>query len=136
MELSIGQVAQRTGASSRMLRHYDTIGLFTPSRISRNGYRWYDVALLPRLYRIVALRRSGLGLTAISEVLTEHVEEAAALGDHLVELRDQQDRLGELISAIEDGIAGSATPGSTTPSSSPSPTDASVPPLPSASARS
>ena len=53
MELSIQEVARATGTTSRTLRHYDGIGLLTPSRIGHNGYRYYDDAGLVRLHRIL-----------------------------------------------------------------------------------
>lgn len=104
-ELSISQVARRTGVSARMLRHYDEIGLFSPTRVSHNGYRWYATGSLPRLYRIIALRRAGLGLSAIADIVSDQVDEAGALRQHLVELRAQRERLTSLIDAMEEHVA-------------------------------
>ncbi|WP_454295094.1 MerR family transcriptional regulator [Salana multivorans] len=104
-ELSIGQVARRTGISARMLRHYDELGLVRPTRVSRNGYRWYDVALLPRLFRILALRRAGIGLAEIGRIIADRTNEAQALREHLAELRLERDRLAALISSIEDQVS-------------------------------
>lgn len=103
-ELSISQVAKRTGVSARMLRHYDDIGLFVPSRVSHNGYRWYATESLPRLYRIVALRRAGLGLPAIASVVADQESEVEALRGHLVDLKAERDRLSLLIDAIDEQI--------------------------------
>ncbi|MDE0572705.1 MerR family DNA-binding transcriptional regulator [Demequina sp. B12] len=105
MDLSIGQVAKRTGVSARMLRHYDHLGLFPPSRVSDNGYRWYGVEMLPRLYRIVSLRRAGVGLGEIARILDEHTSEADALRQHLAEVRAEQARLEVLAASIEEQIA-------------------------------
>ena len=101
MELSIGQVAKRVGVSARMLRHYDALGIYRPSRVSRNGYRWYDRATLPRLYRIVALRRAGVGLAEIARIVADGADEADALRAQLRDLRDEQARLATLIASIE-----------------------------------
>lgn len=103
-ELSIGQVAKQTGVSARMLRHYDKIGLFTPSRVSPNGHRWYDTRSLPRLHRIIALRRAGLGLTAIADVVANEETEAGTLRRHVADLKAERDRLTSLIEAMEDQI--------------------------------
>ena len=102
--MSIGQVARRTGISARMLRHYDHLGLYHPSRVSENGYRWYDTTTLPRLYRIIALRRAGMSLTDIGQILDERSGEADALRQHLRELRAEQLRLADLIASIEEQI--------------------------------
>lgn len=104
MELSIGEVAARTGVSARTLRHYDGIGLFRPSHVGENGYRWYDRSSLPRLYRIVALRRAGLGLSEIDRIVDDRTTETASLREHLVALRTDHARLGELIASIEGHI--------------------------------
>ena len=103
-ELSIGQVAKRAGISARMLRHYDRIGLFVPTRVSGNGYRWYAVHAMPRLYRIIALRRAGLGLESIAGIVADQEAEAEALRKHLVELRAERDRIDALIDAIDEQI--------------------------------
>jgi DNA-binding transcriptional MerR regulator len=104
MGLSIGQVAKRVGISARMLRHYDDLGLYRPTRVSRNGYRWYDEATLPRLHRIVALRRAGVGLADIAQILGEKSNEADALRTHLEDLKTEQAKLAELIASIENQI--------------------------------
>ncbi|UQS26476.1 MerR family transcriptional regulator [Amycolatopsis thermalba] len=79
---SISQVAKASGVSARMLRHYDAIGLLPPGSVSSNGYRWYGRAELLRLQRIMMLRRLGLGLAEIGEVLRSQTVEAAALRGH------------------------------------------------------
>lgn len=45
---SIQEIARHAGTTSRTLRHYDDIGLLTPSRIAHNGYRHYDQSALCR----------------------------------------------------------------------------------------
>lgn len=104
-ELSISQVAKRTGVSARMLRHYDEIGLFEPTSVSDNGYRWYATQSLPRLYRIVALRRAGLGLAAIASIVADQETEVGALREHSVELKAERDRLSSIIDAIDEHVA-------------------------------
>ena len=66
MEWSIQQIAKLAGTTSRTLRHYDDIGLLSPSSVGRNGYRYYDQAALVRLQRILLLRELGLGLPQIA----------------------------------------------------------------------
>ncbi|RAF05736.1 MerR family transcriptional regulator, partial [Burkholderia multivorans] len=36
--MRIGEVSRRSGVSARMLRHYETLGLVTPSARGSNGY--------------------------------------------------------------------------------------------------
>ena len=65
----IGELAAASGLSVRALRHYDELGLLTPSERTESGYRLYCAADVRRLYRIVALRGLGLGLDAIASAL-------------------------------------------------------------------
>ena len=41
MHMQIGQVAQKTELSIRTVRHYDDVGLVTPSARSAGGFRLY-----------------------------------------------------------------------------------------------
>lgn len=84
-----------------MLRHYDDVGLFQPSRIGDNGYRRYDESRLPRLFRITALRRAGMSLADIGGILEETSGEADGLRRHLRELSAEAERLAALIATIE-----------------------------------
>lgn len=102
--ISIGQLARRSGVSARMLRHYDSIGLFPPAEVSENGYRWYAIDSLPRLSRIVALRRAGLGLAEIQRVLNDGVPDRETLARHRERLRSERLALDRLIAEIESQI--------------------------------
>jgi DNA-binding transcriptional MerR regulator len=104
MEWSITQIAKAAGTTSRTLRHYDDIGLLTPSRTGDSGYRYYDDDALVRLQRILLLRDLGLGLVQIGEVLSREVAEDRALHDHLAWLRQEQERLARRIASVEKTI--------------------------------
>lgn len=100
-ELSIGALVKRTGVSPRMLRHYDEIGLFRPARVGSGGYRWYHSGQIPRLQRILALRRAGMSLPEITRVVAADGDEEAALVGQLASLRAELGRLGELIATTQ-----------------------------------
>ncbi|WP_426595205.1 MerR family transcriptional regulator [Cellulomonas sp. McL0617] len=104
MEASIQQVARLTGTTSRALRHYDALGLLSPSRIGDNGYRRYDEDSLVRLQRILLLRELGLGLQQIRRVLDQEQDETTALHRHLAWLRSEQDRLARQVASVERTI--------------------------------
>ncbi|WP_217171222.1 MerR family transcriptional regulator [Streptomyces sp. AC512_CC834] len=65
----IGELARETGLSIRALRHYDRLGLLTPSARTCGGHRCYDAADVRRLHRVLALRSFGLPLAQIRAVL-------------------------------------------------------------------
>ncbi|WP_164234211.1 MerR family transcriptional regulator [Microbacterium hydrocarbonoxydans] len=107
---SIQEIARLAGTTSRTLRHYDDIGLLSPTRIAHNGYRHYDETALVRLQRILLLRELGLGLPQIGEVLdspasASTAREASALETHLALLREEQTRLARQIASVENTIA-------------------------------
>ncbi|HKS45008.1 MAG TPA: MerR family transcriptional regulator [Amycolatopsis sp.] len=102
---SISQVAKASGVSARMLRHYDAIGLLPPNCVTANGYRWYGRTELLRLQRILVLRRLGLGLERIGEVLREQADEATALRGHLAQLEDERRHLDRIIATVKQTVA-------------------------------
>lgn len=57
----IGELAQRAGVSTRMLRYYDEQGLLA-SRRSSNGYRTYDEVDLRAVREIRTLMDNGFSL--------------------------------------------------------------------------
>ena len=77
----IGEFSKLTRVSVRMLRHYDQLGLLTPSRKdSSTNYRYYSAEQLPRLNRILALRDLGFSLEQVAEMLEEDPSSEQLLG--------------------------------------------------------
>jgi DNA-binding transcriptional MerR regulator len=69
--IKIGDFARLGHVSVVTLRHYDEIGLLKPVTVdSFTGYRYYSVAQLPRLNRILALKDLGFSLEQIEVVLS------------------------------------------------------------------
>ena len=58
----VGELAGATGLTVRALHHYDDVGLLVPSERSSANHRLYSEDDVRRLYRVIALRRLGLGL--------------------------------------------------------------------------
>ncbi|WP_018296946.1 MerR family transcriptional regulator [Corynebacterium lubricantis] len=67
--MRIGEVAGRSGVSKRMLRHYDGLGLVSPSERTSAGYREYSEADFRRLVKVESLRSIGMSLGEIREAL-------------------------------------------------------------------
>lgn len=103
-EWSIQEIARLAGTTSRTLRHYDALGILPPSRVGRNGYRYYDQAALTRLQRILLLRELGLGLPTVAQVLEGERDDAQALETHLGWLRGERARLEDQIASVETTI--------------------------------
>ena len=103
-EWSIQEIARLAGTTRRTLRHYQDLGLVSPSRIGDNGYRYYDAEALVRLQRVLLLRELGLGLPAIGDVLAGQRDDVAALRAHLDWLAHEQQRLGRQMASVERTI--------------------------------
>lgn len=82
MQHSISEAAAFAGVSARVLRHYDEIGLLSPSGRSHAGYREYSDDDLIRLQRIVGYRELGLGLDHIRRLLAAAPTEAVEALEH------------------------------------------------------
>lgn len=77
----IGEFSRLSRVSVRMLRHYDQLGLLTPSQTDPfSGYRYYSADQLPRLNRILALRDLGFSLEQITGMLDENLSTDQMLG--------------------------------------------------------
>ncbi|QIS12170.1 MerR family transcriptional regulator [Nocardia arthritidis] len=100
MEWLVNELAARAGITGRTLRHYDRIGLLSPSRIGTNGYRYYGPDAVARLQRILLMRRLGLGLPTIARVLDEEADELGALRAHIDDLEAERDLLDQRIHAV------------------------------------
>lgn len=80
----IGEVAALSGISARMLRHYDSIGLVSPTGRTRGGYRQYSEPDLQRLFHVEGLRSLGLSLPAIADVLADLSFSPSAMVEQLI----------------------------------------------------
>jgi DNA-binding transcriptional MerR regulator len=70
--IKIGEFSKLVQVPVATLRYYDQVGLLKPIEVDRfTGYRYYSVAQLPRLHRILALKGLGFSLEQIGLVLAE-----------------------------------------------------------------
>ena len=84
MHMQIGQVAQRTELSIRTVRHYDDIGLVTPSARSTGGFRLYTESDVERLLVIRRMKPLDFTLAEMKQLLASLDvldDDAAAAGD-------------------------------------------------------
>ena len=66
--LRIGEIAERAGVNTSLIRYYERIGLLSaPERVS--GQRRYDASVLRRLAVIDVAQRAGLSLDEIGGLL-------------------------------------------------------------------
>lgn len=67
--MNIGQAAQATGLSAKMIRYYETIGLVTPAPRSDNSYRVYGPPQIQALGFIRRARTLGFSIDQIRRLL-------------------------------------------------------------------
>ncbi|MGX1932264.1 MerR family DNA-binding transcriptional regulator [Microbacterium resistens] len=96
----IGEVAERSGVSARMLRHYDRIGLVSPAQRTAGGYRRYAEEDLARLFHVEGLRSLGLGLAEVAALLDDPSYRPAELVDRLI--ARTRERLARETSLLHD----------------------------------
>lgn len=106
MEYSIRELSQLAGVSARTLRYYDEIGLLKPCGIRESGYRIYGEKEVDLLQQILFYRERGLSLEQIKSILYQKGFDArAALTEHLIMLKQQQERTRRLIETVKKTIA-------------------------------
>ncbi|YAL82419.1 MerR family transcriptional regulator [Dermacoccaceae bacterium W4C1] len=109
--MRIGELAHETGASTRSLRHYESLGLICSERES-NGYRSFGPSTVADVRRIRSLLESGFGLRAIATILpclqenpTLQVQMcpavAAQVREAIVDIEGRQSELTRRRAAIE-----------------------------------
>jgi len=98
----IGEVSRRSGVSTRMLRHYDGVGLVTPTGRTAGGYREYSAEDIARLFHVESLRTLGLSLTDTKRALDEpEFAPADLVGDLIRHTRQRIAAEQELLRQLE-----------------------------------
>ncbi len=101
---TIGELARRTGLTTRTIRFYSDEGLLPPADRTYAGYRLYDTASLARLELLRTLRELGLGLSDAAEALAGR-SSVGELAKRHVELLDEQIRVLRLRRAVLRAVA-------------------------------
>lgn len=97
----IGEVARRSGVSTRMLRHYDALGLVRPTGRTVGGYREYSAEDVRRIFHVESLRSLGLSLKQIGRALEDPAFTPSALvGDLIRWTEDRLERERELLERL------------------------------------
>ena len=67
--MNIGQAAEQSGVSAKMIRHYESIGLVERARRTEGGYRIYDANDIHTLRFIRRARALGFSMKEIAQLL-------------------------------------------------------------------
>ncbi|WP_103107519.1 MerR family transcriptional regulator [Brevibacillus reuszeri] len=69
---TIGEFSKISKVSSRMLRHYDKVGLLKPSYVDQNGYRYYSDEEMYNISMIKQFRRYGFSLDEVKKIISKN----------------------------------------------------------------
>ncbi|MBI2379596.1 MAG: Cu(I)-responsive transcriptional regulator [Gammaproteobacteria bacterium] len=118
--MNIGQAAQASGITAKMIRHYEEMGLLVPPERTASGYRQYGERELSILRFIRQARALGFSLTRIGELIglwsdsgRASREVKAVAARHLAELDDKLQELQAMKRTLETLYA--ACPGDDAP---------------------
>jgi DNA-binding transcriptional MerR regulator len=106
--LSIGEFARRSRLSPKALRLYDELGILPPARVDPdNGYRWYEPDQLESARRVAIMRKVGLPLDLVRQVLAADPLGAVALvKTYWLHADDEHRHRGELAGYLVDRLHG------------------------------
>lgn len=106
--MNIGQVAEASGVSAKMIRYYERTGLIPEARRSDNGYRVYSDADIQRLRFIRRSRNLGFTVEQMRELLALWSDRSRASADvkafalgHVDALKQKRAEIDSMIATLE-----------------------------------
>jgi len=110
--MNIGEAARASGVSSKMIRHYEQIGLLPQAVRRDNGYRLYGDVEVQSLRFIRHARNLGFGLETVRELLSLWQDESRESRDvrrlateHLQALQRKAEELRVVMAALQNLVS-------------------------------
>ncbi len=107
--MQIGQAAQASGASAKMIRHYESIGLIAPAERRDSNYRLYSTDDVGRLRFIRRARDLGFSIDRIRELLALWIDRRRASAEvkgialaHIAELEERIAGMRDMVATLHD----------------------------------
>lgn len=91
--MKIGEVSETLGISVSNIRFYEKKGLIGPDRDKESKYRNYSEEDINELKQIIVLRKMGVTIEAITEVLKSNVNISDAINSQLEALNEEEKRI-------------------------------------------
>lgn len=108
MSMNIGEAAKSSGVSAKMIRHYESVGLFPEALRTESGYRQYTAKEVSTLRFIRQSRDLGFSIEQIRELLglwqnrRRPSRQVKALAQaHIEELNEKLTELNAMKSTLE-----------------------------------
>lgn len=106
--MNIGQAADQSGVSAKMIRYYESVGLVPKPNRKESGYRDYDGSDVHRLAFVRRARDLGFSVDLIRELLDlwgdrtkDNAEVRVLARAHIAEMAAQAAKIGEMISTLQ-----------------------------------
>ena len=106
--MQIGDAAEASGISAKMIRYYEEIGLIPPPKRRDSGYRIYEETDVHRLRFVQRARELGFPVERIRELLqlwndrkrpSREVKRVAL--EHIADMNEQIRRMRELVGTLK-----------------------------------
>ena len=97
----IGELAERTGLSTKALRYYESIGVLPEPARTGSGYRDYSMAALDVVRFVQSAQAVGLTLGEIREILGYRDRGETPCADVVDVIRSRAQAIDEQIAALE-----------------------------------
>ncbi|KAA0968440.1 Cu(I)-responsive transcriptional regulator [Aureimonas fodinaquatilis] len=107
--MNIGEAAEASGVSAKMIRYYESIGLINPVERGPSGYRIYNIRTIHLLGFIRRARNLGFSIEHIGELLmlwqdktrpSRDVKQIA--GTHIAELEEKISQMQAMVDLLRD----------------------------------
>ena len=118
--MQIGEAARASGASAKMIRHYESIGLIAPAARRDSNYRLYGTDEVARLKFIRRARDLGFSIDRIRDLLAlwgdggrSSAEVKRIALDHIADLEGRIAGMREMVATLHglaDACAGNERP--------------------------
>lgn len=98
----IGELARKAGVTTRTVRYYEALGLLKTQDRQEGGQRYYTDADLVYLNRIIQLKRYGLSLEEIAEIIRLGNEDSTGQKRRLELLKQYRKLLSRELQHLKD----------------------------------
>lgn len=102
LPVNIGQAAEQSGVSAKMIRHYESLDLLGPVRRTDSGYRQYSAADVHVLRFIKRARDLGFSMAEIAELVSLWNNRRRASASVKRIAQKHADELAQRVSALQE----------------------------------
>jgi DNA-binding transcriptional MerR regulator len=103
-ELTVQQVAEKTGLSEHTLRYYERVGLIPPVQRASNGHRRYTEEDIGWLNFVKRLRSAGMPIAQVQRYVMLQQEGGATLAERLEMLKEHRRAVQQQVDELSEHL--------------------------------